>query len=332
MLATLARTLPTGDYRYEPKWDGFRCVAFRDRHEIDLRSRNQRPLARYFPEVVEALSAVPTERFVLDGELVATAEADGRIDFGVLMLRLHPSASRVARLRQETPASFVAFDLLAMDDRDLRDLPFVERRDHLVDLLSSSTGASLLLTPSTDDPATAEGWFDDGEGVVAKAAHSRYESGRRSAGWVKVKRQRTADCVIAGYRWAVDAPVVASVLLGLYDGDVLRHIGVAASFPADTRRRLVQEFEPYITWLTGHPWERGFALEGGPMGRLKGSAGSWDPRTMVHDWVPLRPELVCEVAYDHVDRNGRWRHAGRFVRLRPDRDPRSCTVDQLQAA
>ncbi|MDQ3896988.1 MAG: ATP-dependent DNA ligase [Actinomycetota bacterium] len=332
MLATLTRSLPAGDFLYEPKWDGFRCVAFRAKKATLFSSRNHRPLDRYFPELVDGLLELGEERLVLDGEVVAAGP--GGLDFASLMLRLHPSPSRVERLRRETPASFVAFDLLAVGDDDLRPLPLAERRARLAELLEG--GPSVMsATPATDDRVAAASWlarFTGGgiDGVVAKDPASPYEAGRRATSWLKVKPVRTADCVVGGFRWVEGRPLVASLLLGLYDtAGVLRHVGVAASFPAARRRELTEELGPVVTSLAGHPWEHGFALERGPMGRLKGSAGAWDPETMVQDWVPLRPELVCEVAYDQVDATGRWRHPARFCRWRPDRDPRSCTFDQI---
>lgn len=332
MLATLVRSLPGGNDLYEPKWDGFRCVAFRSGSQTLLLSRNQRPLDRYFPELVEGLVALADQRLVLDGEIVAAGA--GGLDFAALMLRLHPSPSRVERLRRETPATFVAFDLLACGDDDLRGRPLRERRARLADLLTGAAPA-MALTPSTDDRAAAEAWLAAStgggiDGVVAKDPDSPYETGRRSKWWRKVKPARTADCVVGGFRWVEGRRLVASLLLGLYDdAGELRHVGVAASFPASRRRELVDEPRPAITSLAGHPWEHGFALERGPMGRLKGSAGAWDPTTMAMDWVPLRPDLVCEVRYDQVDATGRWRHPARFLRWRPDRDPASCTFDQL---
>jgi len=337
MLATLARELPPGDLWYEPKWDGFRCLAFREGAGVSLRSRNQRPLERYFPELVEALVEMAAEGFVLDGEIVV-AGPDG-LDFAALMMRLHPSASRVARLRAETPASYVAFDLLAAGDDDLRAAPLAARRERLEELLAGPAGA-VVITPVTTDVGEAREWlarFTGGgiDGVVAKDPHSPYEPGRRSRSWVKVKPERTADCVVGGFRLVEgsDEPLVSSLLLGLYDGPgELRHVGVTASFPVAERRRLLAELRPLVTDLAAHPWEHGFALERGPMGRLKGAAGAWDPRTMAQDWVPLRPERVCEVAYDQLDPGGRWRHPTRLRRWRPDRDPASCTFDQLAFA
>jgi ATP-dependent DNA ligase len=332
MLATLARELPAGDLVFEPKWDGFRCLVFGDDDHVELYSRNDRPLARYFPELVESLLALAEPRFVLDGEIVVRGP-DG-VDFGALMLRLHPSPSRVARLRAETPASFVTFDLLALGDRDLRPTPFAERRARLTELLAGAP-APIVLTPLTEDRDVAAAWLDRFggggiDGVVAKDPGAPYQGGRRSKSWLKVKRERTAECVVGGVRLLDDEPVVASLLLGLYDAEGrLRHVGVTASFTKAQRRQLVEDVRPYVTSIAGHPWEHGFALERGPIGRLAGAAGAWDPATMERDWWPLRPALVCEVAYDHLDAGGRWRHPARFRRWRPDRDPASCTFDQL---
>jgi ATP-dependent DNA ligase len=331
MLARLAPDLPVGEqWRYEPKWDGFRCLAFCAGDAVVLQSRNERPLGRYFPELTEALSHLGSGPLVLDGEILA--RRDGRWDFDALLRRIHPAASLVRRLAADTPASFVAFDVLAAG-RDLRGEPFGRRRAHLEAVLADGRDP-VRLTTTTADPAAAAVWLDAGpgsgiDGVVAKDVRAAYEPGRRTM--VKVKRVRTADAVVAGLRVQVDAPAVASLLLGLYDEDgTLRHVGVAASFPARRRRELLDELAPYVVPLADHPWVGGFALEGGAAGRLAGSAGRWAP-DMELDWVPLRPNRVCEVTYTHVD-GRRWRHPVRFVRWRPDRDPRSCTFDQFPAA
>ena len=323
MLARLARELPLGDYLYEPKWDGFRCLAFREGAEVDLRSRNDRPLARYFPEVVAGLLALREERFVLDGELVVAREDE--LDFVALLARLHPAPSRVERLRAETPASFVGFDLPAVGGEDLRGRPFAERRARLEALLANAR-PPLALTPLTEDAEVARGWLERFEGVVAKERGLRYEAGRRAM--VKVKRERTADCVVAGFRWLVDRPLPSTLLLGLYgpDGE-LRHVGVAGGFAQRLRQELLEGLAPLVVPLAGHPWERGFLLEGGATGRFKGSAGRWAPG-MEMDWVPVAPRLVAEVVYDQLDAL-RFRHPARFLRWRPDRDPESCTLEQL---
>ena len=328
MLARLERELPRGGYLYEPKWDGFRSLAARDGDDIDLRSRNQRPLARYFPELVAALRGLPTASFVLDGEIMARAE--GRPDFTALLGRLHPAASRVERLSRETPAELIAFDLLELADEDLRARPFRERRALLEQLLATAE-PPLVVTPLTEDADAAERWLDAPpgagiDGVVAKHEDLRYEEGARRM--IKVKRQRTADCVVAGFRWLVDKALPSSLLLGLYDADDLRHVGVASSFTAAARERLLEELAPHVVPLAGHPWEQGFLLGGSPIGRLPGAAGRWTPGEMEQDWVPVAPELVCEVQFDQLD-DHRFRHPARFRRWRPDRDPRSCTLDQL---
>ncbi len=332
MLARLAHELPRGGgWLYEPKWDGFRCLAFVSGGEVDLRSRHDRRLARYFPDLVEALRGVATARFVLDGEIVV-AGARG-LDFPALLSRVHPSATRVERLQRETPASLVAFDLLAACAEDLRERPFVERRARLESLLRGAPPA-LLATPVTSDPLAAEGWLARFEGagidgVVAKHRDLPYLAGRRAM--VKVKHEHTADCVVAGLRLVTDSRAVASLLLGLYEDGELRHVGVSSSFPEARRVDLVDELRPWLTTLEGHPWERGFNIGRSPTGRLAGSAGRWDPASMSLDWMPLAPERVAEVAFDQLDVL-RLRHPARFLRWRPDRDARSCTFDQLAVA
>jgi ATP-dependent DNA ligase len=331
MLARLTRELPLDGYVYEPKWDGFRCLVFRDGGDVDLRSRNQRPLARYFPEVVEALRAVEEPRFVLDGELIVAGEEG--FDFPALLARLHPAASRVDRLRRETPASLVAFDLLAVGDASLLATPFRERRERLRALLRRAR-PPLFLTPATDDPAQAGSWLKRFQGagidgVVAKRVDLLYAPGRREM--LKVKHDRTADCVVAGFRWLVDRPLPSSLLLGLYGSDgALVHVGIASAFAEQRRHELLERLRPLRVPLEGHPWEHGFLLGGGPTGRLRGAAGRWVPGEMAQDWTPVAPELVCEVAYDQLD-DRRFRHPARFRRWRPDRDPLGCALDQLDA-
>jgi ATP-dependent DNA ligase len=327
MLARLARELPVDGLVYEPKWDGFRCLAFRSGAGVELRSRNDRPLARYFPELSEALCALPPA--VLDGEIVVPGA--GGFDFSALLARVHPAISRVQRLRLETPARYIAFDLLAVGDEDLRERPFSERRSVLAELLGG-VGGPLRLTVATDDAARARGWLERYrgrgiDGVVAKARDLRYEPGVRAM--VKVKFEQTADCVVAGCRLFADRPAISSLLLGLYDGDgELRHVGVASGFSETRRRALAQVLAAHVVDVAGHPWERGFLLGGSPIGRLAGAAGRWDPEQMARDWVPLAPRLVAEVAYEHVDVD-RFRHAARFRRWRPDRAARSCRLEQL---
>jgi len=321
MLARLERTLPVGaGLAYEPKWDGFRCLAF----GTDLLSRNKRPLTRYFPEVAAALA--PLGDVVLDGELVICR--DGRSDFPALLARLHPAASRVAQLAGATPASYVAFDLLAVGDEDLTGTDFVVRRERLAELLAGAP-PGIVLTPQTRDPAEAQAWLRAGggagiDGVVVKPDGLKYEPGRRAM--VKVKLQRTVDCVVAGVRVHPDGGV-GSLLLGLYDGETLRHVGVVGSLAKALRASLRQELAPLVQPLAGHPWEQGFGIEGGALGRLKGTAGRWVPG-MTQDWLPVEPSRVAEVGYDHVE-GLRFRHPARFLRWRPDRDASSCTVEQL---
>lgn len=332
MLARLARELPRGDWVYEPKWDGFRCIAEATADGVDLRSRHGRPLARYFPEVAGAIAQLATAaRVVLDGEIVI--QRSSGFDFAALLARTHPSPSRVARLAAETPASFIAFDLLAVGDEELAPAPLEARRARLERLLARSP-RGVLLTPATREIAVAQRWlerYDGGgvDGVVAKALDSAYLPGKR--GWVKVKRRGTADCVVAGLRLFSTDDAVASLLLGLWDGPALLHVGVVSSFTEAQRTALRDELRPLVTRLAGHPWQHGFGLDPSPVGRLAGSAGRWDPRSMDLDWTPLRPLRVCEVAYGQLD-GRRFRHPAQFVRWRPDRDPGSCGFDQLELA
>jgi ATP-dependent DNA ligase len=328
MLAKLARLLPDGRWIYEPKWDGFRVIAFRDGADVDLRSRNQRRFARYFPEIVAALAVLPSESFVLDGELVVRTE--GGFDFGALLARLHPAATRVARLAHETPALLIAFDLLAVGDDDLRERPFRERRARLEQLLATPS-EHVIATPATDDPAVAGEWLQrfrghGVDGVVAKDPVGGYRPGQRAM--IKVKTERTAECVVAGVRVFAGEPAVASLLLGLYDDDRLVHVGVASQFNEAARRQLCFELRPLVVPLAQHPWAGGFGLERSPIGRLHGAAGRWVPGEMEPDWIPVRPERVCEVACGTVDAR-RLRYPARFLRWRPDREARSCRIDQL---
>lgn len=328
MLGRLVRSLPLGDYLYEPKWDGFRCVVFRDDERVELRSRNDRPLARYFPELVSAVAALDERRLVIDGEiLVAVA---GRYDFATLMARLHPAASRVQRLSTLTPALLIAFDVLAVDGRDLRSQPFAERRALLQSVLSESP-ERLRITPSTADPDAAARWLEGQDrggvdGVMAKPRDLSYRPGQRAM--LKVKPERTLDCVVAGFRLLADRPLPSSLLLGLYDEQrVLEHIGIAGAFSERLRHELLRELAPLEVPLPGHPWEQGFLLGGSPVGRLKGAAGRWAPEEMSLDWIPMAPTRVVEVSYDHLDAR-RLRHPARFRRWRPDREPGSCTFEQ----
>jgi ATP-dependent DNA ligase len=332
MLAKAATKLPDGDFFYEPKWDGFRCIVFRDGDEVELGSRNERPLTRYFPEVVAAVRANLPERCVVDGEIVVPR--GDRLHFEDLLQRIHPAESRINLLAEQTPASFVAFDLLALGDGSLLETPFAERRARLEEALSASR-PPVYVTGISRDPGTAERWFDTFEGagldgVVAKAADLPYGPDQRLM--TKIKHVRTADCVVAGFRWHKSGPVVGSLLLGLYDdtGD-LQHIGVAASFPMARRAELVEELAPYrADALDGHPWQdwaNAQVQENGEH-RMPGAVSRWNAKKDL-SWVPLRPELVVEIKYDQLE-GRRLRHTGQFLRWRPDRDALSCTYDQLE--
>ncbi|MGQ0431739.1 MAG: ATP-dependent DNA ligase [Microthrixaceae bacterium] len=316
---------------FEPKWDGFRCIVFRDGDELELGSRNDRPLTRYFPELVLLLLAALPQRCVVDGEIVVVTD-DG-LAFDTLQQRLHPAESRVRKLAAETPASFVAFDLLALGDRDLTDEPLTTRRDLLESILSGHLGR-VHLTPITDDPDVAEDWFTRFEGagfdgVMAKRGDLGYQQDKRVM-W-KVKHERTADCVVAGFRWHKDGAGVGSLLLGLHDDDgTLHHVGVASSFTAARRRELVDELAPLREQaLENHPWRDWAEHQSAAQaeGRKPGGASRWNAQKDL-SWEPLRPELVAEVRYEHV-LAGRFRHGGRLVRFRPDRTPGSCTYAQL---
>ncbi|HET7338295.1 MAG TPA: ATP-dependent DNA ligase [Candidatus Dormibacteraeota bacterium] len=328
MLARAATDLPLDGYLYEPKWDGFRALAYRDGEWSELQSRNLNRFGRYFPELVEAMTRAHSQRFVLDGEIVIVGPNGS--DFGALLKRVHPAQSRVDRLRMETPASFVAFDLLAEGDDDLTRVPFAERRKRL-ERLFEGFEPPLLLTPITGDVEVARRWLErftgrGVDGVIAKARDLRYEPDRRVM--VKVKRERTAECLVGGFR--LNGDKVTSLLLGVYDAaGVLRHVGVSSSFTTAVRRDMFEQLRRFAVPLAGHPWEHGFAIERRPMGRLRGAAGVWTPELPL-DWIPVRPALVCEVAYNQLDED-RFRHPARFVRWRPDRDPASCRFDQFAA-
>jgi len=333
MLAKPATKLPIGDdFFYEPKWDGFRCVVFRDGDEVELGSRNERPLTRYFPEVVAAVKANLPERCVVDGEIVVPR--GDRLHFEDLLQRIHPAESRINLLAEQTPASFVAFDLLALGDESLLEVPFADRRARLEEALAA-TRPPVFLTGISRDAATAERWFETFEGagldgVVAKAADLPYGPDQRLM--TKIKHVRTADCVVAGFRWHKSGPIVGSLLLGLYndEGD-LQHIGVAASFPMARRAELVEELDPYrADALDGHPWQdwaNAQVQENGEH-RMPGAVSRWNAKKDL-SWVPLRPELVVEIKYDQLE-GRRLRHTGQFLRWRPDRDALSCTYDQLE--
>ncbi|KAA2263416.1 ATP-dependent DNA ligase [Solihabitans fulvus] len=314
---------------YEPKWDGFRCIVFRDGDELELGSRNDRPLTRYFPELVELLSAALPPRCVVDGEIVVVT--GGGLDFDTLQNRLHPAESRVRKLAAETPASFVAFDLLALGDRDLTAEPFADRRALLEGILGGEL-ARIHITPVTADPDVAVDWFTRFEGagfdgVMAKRSDLPYEQDKRVM-W-KVKHERTADCVVAGFRWHKDGAGVGSLLLGLFDdAGTLHHVGVASSMTAARRAELVDELAPLrVDALETHPWREWAVAQAEATGRMPGGLSRWSGKKDM-SWEPLRPELVAEVRYEHV-LSGRFRHGGRLVRFRPDRTPESCTYSQL---
>ncbi|HEY5170454.1 MAG TPA: ATP-dependent DNA ligase [Acidimicrobiia bacterium] len=334
MLAKLTRELPAaGDVSYEPKWDGFRCIVFRDGDDLDLQSRNQKPLLRYFPELREPLLAQLPERVVLDGELVVANERG--LDFDALQLRQHPAASRVKKLAAEIPASYVAFDLLALDDRSLLDVPFVDRRSTLERVLAGAR-PPVYLTPTTRDRDVAADWFSRFEGagfdgVVAKPLADGYRPGKRTM--LKVKHERTCDCVVAGFRVHKDGNGVGSFLLGLYDDDgALHHVGVASAMAAKLRADLALEVEDLRAGaLTEHPWRdwaesMSAAAESGT--RMPGGPSRWNA-TKDLSWEPLRIERVCEVEFEGM-MNGRFRHNARFRRWRPDKDPSDCTYAQLE--
>ena len=333
MLSKPQAELPTGDdWVYEPKWDGFRTIVFRDGAEIELGSRNEKPMTRYFPEVIAALRDALPERCVVDGEIVVV-DRDGRLAFDTLQNRIHPAATRVNMLAAETPATFVAFDLLALGDEDVRSLPFATRRAKLEDLLGSGTDA-VRITPATSERHVAAEWFTRYEGlgcdgIIAKRTTDAYAPDKRIM--VKVKHQRTADCVVAGFRWHKSGPVVGSLLLGLYGSDgQLHHVGVTASFTMKRRAELVAELEPYRSDLAGHPWagwiDHMRDLEESGQ-RLPGGQSRWNAKKDL-SFEPVRAEMVCEVAFDHLQ-GDRFRHAASFVRWRTDRAPTSCTYEQM---
>ncbi|MCV2488043.1 ATP-dependent DNA ligase [Geodermatophilus sp. YIM 151500] len=333
MLAKAATKLPTGDgLFYEPKWDGFRCIVFRDGDEVELGSRNERPLTRYFPEVVAAVKAALPDRCVVDGEIVVP-QGD-RLHFESLLQRIHPAESRVTLLAEQTPAHFVAFDLLALGDESLLEVPFAERQARLREVLDTGRHDRVHVTALTQDTEVARRWFQEFEGagldgVVAKAADLPYGPDQRLM--TKVKHVRTADCVVAGFRWHKSGPIIGSLLLGLYDdAGALQHIGVAASFPMARRAELVEELAPYRTdALNTHPWREwaNAELQADGERRMPGAQSRWNAKKDL-SWVPLRPELVVEIKYDQLE-GRRLRHTGQFLRWRPDREPRSCTYDQL---
>lgn len=329
MLAKAVDTIPPGQI-YEPKWDGFRSIIFRDGAEVEIGSRNEKPMTRYFPEVVAAVLANFPERAVIDGEIVVADTVRNTLDFEALQQRIHPAASRVKLLSEQTPASFVAFDLLALGDDDLTKRPFGERRDMLVAALAGAA-PPIHVTLATTDLDEATRWFSEFEGagldgLIAKAPTLTYQPDKRVM--TKIKHKRTADCVVAGYRThksAADA--IGSLLLGLYDErGVLVSVGVIGAFPAATRKALFAELQPLVTTFDGHPWDWAKQMEGERTPR-KGEGSRWNADKDL-SFVPLRPERVVEVRYDYME-GLRFRHTAQFERWRPDRDPASCTYEQL---
>jgi len=329
MLARAVPTIPEGALSFEPKWDGFRSIIFRDSDQVEIGSRNEKPMTRYFPEVVAAVKANFPERCVVDGEIVVAI--GDRLEFEVLQQRIHPAASRVNRLAQETPARFIAFDLLASGDEDLMQQPFARRRALLVQILGDAK-PPIHLTPATTDHALAERWFEQFEGagldgVVAKPLDGTYEPDKRVM--FKIKHARTADCVVAGYRLhAKDPEGIGSLLLGLYtDAGVLQSVGVIGAFPAEQRRALLKEMQPLVTTFDDHPWAWAKEEEGTRTPR-NAEGSRWSVGKDL-SFTPLRPERVVEVRYEHME-GIRFRHTAQFNRWRPDRDPRSCTYEQLE--
>ena len=329
MLAKPMKKIPPSMH-YEGKWDGFRAIIFRDGNEVEIGSRSEKPLTRYFPEVVDLVLAGFPQRCVVDGEIVIAR--DGRLDFDALLQRIHPAQSRVQLLSQETPAEFVAFDLLALGDRDITGEPFDVRRRFLVESLSRAP-AGVHVTPATRDIDVAARWFETFEGagldgIIAKDPAGIYEQNKRTM--IKIKHDRTADCVVAGFRRHKSGPVIGSLLLGLYDdAGALHQVGVSASFTMAKREELVSYLAPYRMEpdeLDRHPWIAELAAD--THTRIPGGQSRWNSGKDL-TWEPLRPELVAEVAYDHMQ-GTRFRHTARFRHWRPDRDPASCTYGQLE--
>ncbi|MBK7861206.1 MAG: ATP-dependent DNA ligase [Archangiaceae bacterium] len=329
MLAKLSDALPESEgWLYEPKWDGFRAVVFKSGDELLIHSRDLKPLGRYFPELEAALKAHAPERCVLDGEIVLAT--NGRLDFEALQLRLHPAASRVKLLAEQTPTAFVAWDLLALGDEDLRDVPQRERRERLVSALGAAK-PPLHVTPATTDRAVAADWFTRFEGagldgVIAKPLEQPYRPDKRAM--LKIKHQRTADCVVAGFRWFKNGTgtLVGSLVLALYDGEQLLPVGVCASFTRARRAELLHELAPHREGaLEQHPWKQW--LDAHPE-HAGGFGSRWNPGKEL-SWEPLVLGLVAEVSYDHME-GKRFRHTAHFVRWRPDKTPADCRFDQLE--
>lgn len=331
MLAKAVSTLPDSPVIFEPKWDGFRSIIFRDGDEVEIGSRNGKSMTRYFPELVEALKANLPPRCVLDGETILVGSRGDRLDFDALQQRIHPAASRVKLLAVQTPASFVAFDLLALGDEDLTGRPFQERRTVLEQVLANCA-APVHVTAATRDRTTAMRWFDQFEGagldgIVAKPLEGKYLPDKRSM--FKVKHERTADCVLAGYRVHTSGPGrIGSLLLGLYAADgTLSNVGVVGAFPMQRREELFDELQPLVTSLEEHPWDWS-RQEDGTRTPRNAEGSRWSGGKDL-SFTPLRPDRVVEVKYDHME-GERFRHTAQFVRWRPDRDPHSCTYEQLE--
>jgi ATP-dependent DNA ligase len=334
MLAKLARSIPDGDgWLFEPKWDGFRCVVFRDGDRLELISRKLRPLGRYFPELLGPLRKAFPERCIVDGEIVVADAGGSGLDFDALLQRIHPAESRINRLAGETPASFVAFDVLALGDTALLDESMEQRRAALEAAVARN--AVVQITPASTDRGVAEDWFHRFEGagldgIVAKPVAGTYQPGKRAL--VKVKHQRTADCAVAGYRIHKDGNGVGSLLLGLYDADGEMHsVGVAASFSAKRRAELLEELAPRTTdALDGHPWRQWAEWDGDAAGSATSGGSRWNAGKDL-SFVPIRMGLVAEVSFGQLE-GRRFRHGVGFLRWRPDRTPESCTYDQLDVA
>jgi len=328
MEAKLVEAIPEGlDWQYEPKWDGFRCLAFRGGDVVALQSKAGQPLTRYFPELVAALLKLKPARFVLDGEIVILR--DGQLSFDDLLMRIHPAASRIRKLSQETPCTFLVFDLL-VDARGhaLLERPLAERRTALQEMYGNFGGSSTVrLSPATRDLATARRWMAElgrsgCDGVVAKEVSQPYLSGERAMR--KIKRIRTADCVVGGFRYASKGGEVGSLLLGLYDTDgLLQHVGFTSSFSREQRRTLKGILKPYLPPKGAQPAGVGFS------GRAPGGPSRWSTER-TGEWEPLQPKLVCEVSYDHFS-GGRFRHGTKFLRWRPEKPPRQCLLEQVQS-
>ena len=331
MLAKAVKQIPDGAMSFEPKWDGLRSIIFLDGDEVEIGSRNEKPMNRYFPEVIEAVRDNLPAGCVVDGEIIVIGPSGDRLDFEALQQRIHPAASRVKMLSEQTPARFVAFDLLALGDTDFTQRPFKDRRAALVAALGSAS-PPVHLTAATTDRSVAERWFHQFEGagldgLVAKPLDGAYTPDKRTM--FKVKHERTADCVVAGYRLHASGPDrIGSLLLGLYDDSgTLASVGVIGAFPLERRKELFEEMQPLVTTFDGHPWAWA-EQEAGTRTPRNAEGSRWAAGKDL-TFTPLRPELVVEVRYDHME-GVRFRHTAQFVRWRPDRDPRSCTFEQLE--